>query len=233
MEIMSNEERAELLELYKNLRVADVRDGMDWHMMHYFGSVSPSIRPLFRTRAYGIAHTVRYLPFQGPIPWNDPKGYTEWTEYYYGNVCTYPWEKEVRDGDFMAIDLSGLCVGLMGSDNSLKNFANGVRGYVINGGVRDTDEVILQEMPVWSSSISQSMVQGRIQFESMDQPVNIGGVVVYPGDMIVADGDGVIVVPRKMAKDVAKQATFMLAEDKVNRGKSYEKLGWQKDETVV
>ena len=44
---MSADERAQLLELYKDLRVADVRDGMDWNMMHAYGSMSIDIRPLW------------------------------------------------------------------------------------------------------------------------------------------------------------------------------------------
>jgi rhodanese-related sulfurtransferase len=44
-----------LLDLYKELRVADVRDGMDWNSMHHFGSMSTDIRPLFRTLAVEVA----------------------------------------------------------------------------------------------------------------------------------------------------------------------------------
>ena len=58
-------DRQELLDLYAGLRVADVRDGMDWCMMHNQGSMWPRIRPLYRTHAIGIARTARYLPF-GP-----------------------------------------------------------------------------------------------------------------------------------------------------------------------
>ena len=46
----SKNERHELLALYEDLRVADVRDGMDWNVMHHYGSMSYRIRPLFRTR---------------------------------------------------------------------------------------------------------------------------------------------------------------------------------------
>ena len=56
---MSDDERRELLGLYEGLRVADVRDGMDRMRMHGVGSVSPSIRPLYRTRIAGIARTAR------------------------------------------------------------------------------------------------------------------------------------------------------------------------------
>nr|MDO8117629.1 RraA family protein [Candidatus Sigynarchaeota archaeon] len=75
---MDENTRKELLAAYEDLRVADVRDGMDTLMMHGFGSMDPSIRPLFRTRAFGIAKTARYVPFKGPIPHNDPEGYKVW-----------------------------------------------------------------------------------------------------------------------------------------------------------
>ena len=230
---MSSDERQELLELYQGLRVADVRDGMDWNMMHHYGSMSPDIRPLFRTRAYGIARTARYLPFQGPVPKLTPEEYTEWSGWYYSEVCTYPWMDDVEEGDFIVIDQSGVDVGLMGSSNGLGGIKRGVRGYVSNGSARDTDELILQQVPFWFKFTSQKMDQGRIQFDAKDIPVAVGGVAVYPGDVVMADGDGVIVVPRKIAREVAKYARRELEHDKVDRRKLYEELGMELDETVL
>ena len=226
-------DRQELLELYADLRVADVRDGMDWNMMHDYGSMSPDIRSLWRTRAVGIARTARYLPYEGPIPKMTPDEYTEWSRWYYGNVCTYPWLREIVPGDFAVIDQSGVDAGLMGSNNTLAGFRDGARGYVTNGGVRDTDELILQGIPFWSRLISQGMVQGRLQNDAHDIPVNVGGVLVQPGDVVVADGDGVIVVPRHIARDVAKYAHRELKRDKAGRKKLYEELGMALDETVL
>lgn len=230
---MDKDERQELLELYAGLRVADVRDGMDWMMMHHYGSMTPDIRPLFRTRAYGIARTVRYLPYEGPIPAMSPEEYSEWSGWYYGNVCTYPWIEEIEEGDFIVIDQSGVDAGLMGSNNSLTGWRNGARGYVTNGGVRDTDELILQRIPFWSKFISQKMVQGRLRFDAKDIPVNVGGVVIYPGDVVVADGDGVIVVPRQIAREVAHHARRELTQDKASRRQLYEELGMELDDTVL
>jgi len=230
---MSEHERAELLELYKDLRVADVRDGMDWMMMHGQGSMSPDIRPLWRTRAYGIARTARYIPYEDPVPDMSPGEYTEWVRWYYREVCPYPWMDEIAPGDFIVIDQGGLDVGLMGSNNSLAGVRNGARGYVTNGGVRDTDELILEKVPFWSRMVSQSMVQGRIRFDAKDIPVQVGGVTVHPGDIVVADGDGVIVVPRRLAYDVAKYAHRELKKDKAGRRKLYEELGMELDHTVL
>jgi 4-hydroxy-4-methyl-2-oxoglutarate aldolase len=230
---MTKDERDELLELYKDLRVADVRDGMDWNMMHHYGSMSPSIRPLWRTRAVGLARTARYLPYDEAIPTMTPEEYSKWSGWYYQNVCTYPWMKAIEAGDFIVIDQSGVDVGLMGSNNSRGGVRDGAAGYVTNGGVRDTDELILQRVPFWSAMVSQGMVQGRVRFDAMDIPVSVGGVLVHPGDVVVADGDGVIVVPRKIAVDVAQYAHQELANDKVGRRKLYEALGRELDDTVL
>ena len=228
------EENKVLLGLFEGLRVADVRDGMDWFGYHHYGSIDPKVRPLYRTHVVGIARTARYLPYVGPAPLERGEAYDKWQGMYYDKICTYPWMSEIEDGDFMAIDVSGVDVGLMGSENTLRGVLKGCRGYVTNGGgIRDTDEVINQKVPVWSYFVSQSMDQARIQFDAKDIPIAIGGVTIFPGDVIVADGDGVIVVPRIVAKEVAKQAKTMISEDKATRRALYEKLGWDLDKTVT
>jgi regulator of RNase E activity RraA len=230
---LSETEREAVLALYSDLRVADVRDGMDWMMRHNYGSMAPEIRPLWRTRAVGIARTARYLPYQGEVPKMTPEEYTKWSGWYYSEICTYPWIAAIQPGDFCVIDQSGVDAGLMGSNNGLDGILKGARGYVTNGGVRDTDELILQKVPFWSRMCSQGMVQGRLQFEAFDIAVEVGGVLVHPGDIVVADGDGVIVVPQDIARDVAKYAHQELRSDKVSRRRKYEELGMELDETVT
>ncbi len=125
---LSDSERKELLALYADLRVADVRDGMDWMGRHNYGSMIPEIRPLWRTRAVGIAKTARYLPYRGPMPKMTPEEYTKWSSWYYGNVCTYPWIADIKPGDFCVIDQSGVDVGLLGSNNGMDGLINGATG---------------------------------------------------------------------------------------------------------
>ena len=230
-DVTESEDR-ELLELFRDMRVADVRDGMDTMMLHHVGSMSPAIRPLFRTRALGIARPARYLPYDGSVPNLKPDEYMKWSGEYYGKVNPYPWMEKIRPGDFIVIDQSGVDAGLMGSNNSLAGFKSGARGYVSNGGVRDTDELILQQIPFWSAFISQKMVQARLRFDAMDVPVAVGGVTVRPGDVVVADGDGVIVVPRAAARDVARYGGEEHARDKAIRRKLYQDLGRPLDDTV-
>ncbi len=228
-----NHQREQLLARYAGLRVADVRDGMDWCGMHHYGSLSPDIRPLFRTRACGIARTARYLPFEGPVPPVTGADYSEWSGWYYNEVCTYPWIDAIQPGDFIVIDQSGINAGLMGSNNALAGVQRGARGYMTNGGVRDTDEVIVQQIAFWSRFTSQGMVQGRLRFDAHNVPVAVGGVTVHPGDVVVADGDGVIVVPARLAMEVAEHAHRELAQDKTSRRQLYDALGMELDDTVT
>ena len=101
------------------------------------------------------------------------------------------------------------------------------------GGIRDTDEVIMQKIPVWSKHVSQGMDQARIRYLEKDIPISIGGVAIYPGDVVVSDNDGVIVVPRKVAYDVAKYAWQEMNGDKAGRQQLYKELGWELDDTVI
>ena len=226
------QEREELLELYSDLRLADVRDGMDVMQLHHIGSMDAGIRPLHRTRAVGIARTARYLPYSDRIPENDPDEYLKWSGMYYSEICPYPWVEEIQDGDFVVIDASGVDAGLMGSENTLTCLRRGCRGIVTSGGVRDTDEVIMQGIPVWSRMVSKAMVQGRLQYDTKNVPVAVGGVTVYPGDLVVADGDGVVVVPRKYAVAVAREARAEHERDRQNRRKHYEALGREPDDSL-
>lgn len=230
---MDVKEREELLALYADLRVCDVRDGMDAMGYFHYGTLDADIRPLWRTCAYGIARTVRYLPYRGPVPRLSPEEYRQtWTPMYYNEICTYPWRADVQKGDFIAIDMSGLKVGLIGSENSFGCLNDGAHGFVSNGGVRDTDEIILQKVPFWTRFVAQPMVQVRLQFDAKDIPIAIGGVQIRPGDIIVADGDGLIAVPQEVAKDVAKWAHQEHESDKKARRAHYIAAGKELDGTV-
>jgi 4-hydroxy-4-methyl-2-oxoglutarate aldolase len=225
--------REALLELYRDLRVCDVRDAMDALGYFHFGSLDSCIRPLWRTRAYGTARTVRYLPYIGSVPHLSAQEYRqEWTPKYYESICPYPWCEDIEAGDFVVIDQSAANIGLMGSENSLKLYNQGARGFVTNGGVRDTDEIILEKVPFWSKHIGQTMVQVRLQYDAKNIPIAVGGVQIRPDDMVVADGDGIIVVPQEITEEVALWAHEEHERDKKARREHYHKAGLKFDETV-
>ena len=78
--------------------------------------------------------------------------------------------------------------------------------HAVVGGVGDTDEIIAQKSPVYYKRLGRGLRPGRNQLESVNRPINCGGVLVRPGDVVLADGEGVIVVPREYAADVAQAA---------------------------
>jgi regulator of RNase E activity RraA len=97
-------------------------------------------------------------------------------------------------------------VGSIGSNNILNWKSRGAIGVVTSGGVRDTDEIIKQKVPMYHKRLGRGIRPGRNEVESVDQPIMCGGVLVRPGDLVVADGDGVVVVPREQAEPVAVAA---------------------------
>jgi regulator of RNase E activity RraA len=87
-------------------------------------------------------------------------------------------------------------------------------------------------VPLYFRQPGRGIRPGRNEIESVNRPIVCGGVLVMPGDVIVADGDGVIVVPRAQAKEVAEYARAILDGDKPDRRRLYEKLGLPLDDSV-
>ena len=87
-------------------------------------------------------------------------------------------------------------------------------------------------MPLYLRKKGRGIRPGRNEIESVNRPVSIGGVLVCPGDVVVGDGDGVVVVPRAVAEQVAKFASKILTKDKTDRKGLYESLGRPLDKTV-
>jgi len=223
----------EVLKMFEGLRVADVSDGMDAANVRDVGLVDRAIRPVWRGgRAYGRAVTARYVATSVHVPHMTPEEYAAYSSEWYAKRCPYPYMQELKPGDFLVIDMSGLEVGLWGSNVGLAAVKAGVSGVVLDGGCRDTAEIERQRCKVWCRHIARTTVIGRLEFAGMNEIVNIGGVKVSPGDVVVADDDGVIVVPAEAAELVARVARRELEADKKARRQLYQELGMPFDETV-
>jgi regulator of RNase E activity RraA len=238
--VYSQEEDEKLLKLFEGLRVADVCDGMDKAGLQNIGLVSAEIRPLWRDtqkfthRIVGIAVTARYVPTNKP-----PIGRKETAEFnqavgqWYRELSPEPFVPLLRKGSVLVIeDALGADVGSIGSNNILAWKLRGCVGVVTNATARDTDEIITQRVPLYYRQPGRGIRPGRNQIESVNRPVVIGGALVVPGDVVVADGDGVIVVPRQHAEEVAQYARQILEGDKAGRRRLYEKLGMPPDASV-
>lgn len=232
----------EILELYEGLRVADVVDGMDMVGLRDVGTMSQEIEALWKdidtlTHLFtGIALTVRYVPtnrvVENPM---DKETFQQWEGEWYTEISPEPFVDEISEGSVIVIDVQGDGdTGSVGSFNSLLWVSRGARGIVSNGGVRDTDEIIKQKVPVYMDLMNRGrgIRPGRNEIESVNEPISVGGTLVNPGDVIVADGDGVVVVPRKHAEEVAGYAREILESDMEGRRSLYEELNMPLDQTV-
>lgn len=108
--------------------------------------------------------------------------------------------------------------------------ANGHVGAVLDGGVRDLTEIRRDyDFPVYARAVSPGTTLGRHRTVASQVPVSVGGVIVHPGDIVVGDVDGVVIVPRAKAADVLamsqeidarelEQARLIIAERSLRKG---------------
>lgn len=238
--VYSHQEDLELLEKFEGLRVADVSDGMDKVGLPDVGFVDPAIHPLwkdaetYKHRIIGIAVTARYVPTQKPhASARDTEGFDAWAGNFYHLYSGEPFVPLLREGSVIVIDeADDTDVGSIGSNNILAWMKAGAVGVITDGTSRDTDEIITQKVPLYLRQIGRGIRPGRNEIESVNRPVTIGGALVMPGDVIVADGDGVIVVPRAVAEEVAEYAHIVIEGDKAGRRALYKQLGIEEDISV-
>ena len=153
---------------------------------------------------------------------------------WYRELSPEPFVERLREGSLLVIDgHEDGDTGSIGSNNIMLWKAEGAVGVVTSGGARDTDEIMKQKVPLYFRGPGRGIRPGRNEVESVDRPVTVGGVLVRPGDVVVADGDGVAVVPREHAEAVARVAREVLESDKAGRRKLYERLGLPPDRTVA
>lgn len=100
----------------------------------------------------------------------------------------------------------GLDVAAIGGLMATAAKSRGMAGMVLDGGVRDVEEIRALGLPVFSSSVTPATAVSRWASVANNIPVQCGGITVNPGDIIVADTDGVVVVPQDKAADVLKRA---------------------------
>ncbi len=235
-----NPDRKQLLGLFQGLRLTDVCDAMDAVGLQDLGLMDPAIRPLWRDtesfahRIVGLAHTVRFKPASKRAPqFESYEQFKKWMGQWYRELAKGPITDQIQAGDLIVIDAAGVgdC-GFIGSNNSLQWMAEGACGIVTNGGARDTDEIIRQKVPVYCQRFGRGIRPGRLELESTMQPVTCGGVFVRPGDIVLADGDGAIVVPIEKAQQVAEIAIDVQEGDKKGRRWFFNKLGMTHDFTT-
>jgi len=227
---------SELIKEIRKYRLADLSDGMDAIGLVDKGTMNESMRPLRPgIEFYGFAHTVKLLPKQDPV-----KACTtveEWREeltkgcYNIYNFVDTVTEDNAKDM-VLVIDMDGVRGGVWGSEIAMNMMLRGIEGAVIDGGCRDSHETNLENAPVFCTKRTFTHAYGRVERGTIGQPINCAGVTVKPGDIVCADDDGVLVIPRERAEEVIKFARMQLEDDIETRSSHYDKLGFEADASL-
>ena len=164
------------------------------------GLLRPYMRPIYPTaRVSGSAVTVLCAPGD--------------------NLMIHAAVAVVQPGDVLVVaTFSESTDGMFGELLAESCRAHGVAGLIIDAGVRDTAELTALGFPVWSKAVS---AQGTVKTipGSVNVPIVCAGQAVSPGDVIVGDADGVVIVPRDAASLVAAASDQRLAKEEASRAR--------------
>jgi len=146
-------------------------------------------------RLVGPAFTMRFVPAREdlatPESWASPRS-------------TRAAIEDMPEGAFAVADAMGVTgAGIFGDILCARMVKRGVVGLVTDGVVRDVAGVLATGLPVWCAGAAAPPSVAGLTFVGWQEPIGCGGVAVFPDDMIVADTDGAVVIPRALAEEVA------------------------------
>lgn len=134
-----------------------------------------------------------------------------------------------QPGDVLVFDNAGHEISTWGGMASTAAQVKGIEGVLIDGGSRDADEVVELDFPVFSRYITPRGARSRIRMVDMNGTVKCGGIRVRPGDIVMADRTGIIIIPKEKAEEVL-QITKKTEEgekhftEQLRQGKTFEQM---------
>ena len=158
-----------------------------------------------RGRVVGRALTVRNIAANAPVPEKVKTGVSGLGEIEAHNLAE-PGDVLVIQGVDQVSNLGGLSATI--------GHRQGEIGAIVDGGARDVDHSRAIGLPVWSRSVSPLTGKWRVETVAINKPVTICGVIVNPGDLVLADEIGVCFIPRERAAEVLQRAQRNAAAEK-------------------
>ena len=148
-------------------------------------------------RVVGPAFTLRFVPVREdlatPESWGKP-------------ISTRAAIEEMPAGAVVVADAMGVpSAGIFGDILCARMKKRNVAALITDGVVRDRAGVLRSALPVWCAGIAAPASVNGLTFVGWQEPIGCGGCVVFPGDLIVADDDGAVVIPQSMIEFVAQE----------------------------
>lgn len=166
-------------------------------------------------RLVGPAFTLRFVPAREdlatPASWSSP-------------ISTRTAIEAMPEGCMTVVDAMGIAdAGIFGDILCARMVKRGVAALITDGVVRDIEGVLGTGFPVWCSGTAAPPSVAGLTFVGWGEPIGCGGVAVFPDDVVVADQDGVVLIPKAMldhvlAEGPAQEAQEAWIVDEVNRG---------------
>ena len=153
----------------------------------------------------GRAVTMRYLPVRPDVMDAVQTLAKEGDWDYQYNVRA---GEDLKPGDVVVVELGGMVdrATFLGDVTGLGMKSAGALGVIVDGGIRDLSEfMVMKELPIFYRGAHASAMADQVGVE-WNGPIRLGGITVLPGDIIVADAEGVLAVPPQMVADVIKDA---------------------------
>src|SRR6516162_4160207 len=148
-------------------------------------------------RVVGRAFTLRFIPAREDVATPESWGHP---------ISTRAAVEEMPEGASVVADAMGVAsAGIFGDILCARMKKRDVAALVTDGAVRDRSGVLMSGLPVWSAGVAAPASVNGLTFVGWQQPIGCGGCAIFPGDAIVADDDGVVVIPQDLLEFVAHE----------------------------
>ncbi len=184
---------SESVELFRDIPVCNIDD-----CMNKLAAAHSAIKPLNRVKLLGTAVTVK-------APMGD-------------NLMFHAAISYAQAGDVIVVDGGGCTERSLCGENMMQIARQkGVKGFVVDGTIRDSGAVSeFDDFAVFTRGIMPNASYKGLGPGEMNVPVCVGGQVVYPGDIVVGDEDGVLFIRPQYAKEIAAQARVLMEKEAAN-----------------